>query len=143
MEEGDVVDVGDTLLLDGVVEGVVDDRLAADEVLLHDVRDALGGHLGVVGLVREDVDDGADGAGAHTASLDDGDLVGQTVLLQLLDERVAHPLTAGGHTAGAVADHAHVLVLAHLLQIGLLHGLQISDTADHAPAPPSFSHRSS
>ena len=137
-EEGHVLDVGHTLLLDGVIEGVLIDGLAADEVLLHHVLDPLGGHFGVVGLVGQDVHDGAHGAGAHAAALDDGHAVGQAEGLQFLYHSVTDGLTAGGHAAGAVTYQGQIVVLTDLFLIGFLHGLKVSNASDHASAPPSM-----
>ena len=137
-EEGHVLDVGHTLFLDGVIEGVLIDGFAADEVLLHHVLDPLGGHFGVVGLVGQDVHDGAHGAGAHTAALNNSHAVGQAKGFQFLYHGVADSLTAGGHTAGTIAYQGQIVVLTDLFLIGFLHGLKVSDISDHASAPPSL-----
>ena len=131
------MNIGDTLLLNAVVEGIFGHRFAADEVFLHDVFHPFWSHLSIVSLIRENVDHRTYSAGAHTTTLDNSHFIGKAGLFQLFHHGVSNIFTTGRHTAGAVTYHAQVAVLAHLLQISLLHMFQIFNASDHALAPPS------
>ena len=109
-----------------LIEEFLDDLAALDEVLPHDGFDMFGGHLSIERTLGIDDHDGAEGAEAEAARLDDEDVV-DILLLQRLFEVFDDLHGVGRRAARAAADEdlfSVPRVLCHLL------GLFADEAAD-------------
>ena len=123
-EEGDVLEQRDAGLRGGMLVHQPLHRATFDHVLGHDLGRILGLDLVVEDPAGVDDEQGAAGAEAVAARLDDPDLVGHALYFQLLYQGRLHPLGARRQTGGAEAHHhvhAGCLVLSGAVHISSPH----------------------
>ncbi len=134
VEELDVAHLGDRLLGAGGVAHEARHDAALEQVLLDDLGDV--GHLDVLVEDAVGVDERhrSHGARAEATGLDDLDLVGQALLLQLLGERGADGQGAGGDATAARADEDVASELLHIRFLTLLESLSTTRSAARRPA---------